>query len=367
MPMTSFRAGFPTYALFALMLTAPAADHCTGSDLLSRDDAFLASDEGRRLLANLLTFQTPAGGWCKGYDAHQPRDTQAGKAGYGGWNGTPTIDNGATWSEITLLARVAATSGREEYRLACQRGISFLLARQYPNGGWPQRSPLDPGDHQYGTHITFNDNAMTEVLGLLMDIGDDRHPAYAFIEPDLRQQIATAVERGIDCILRCQIEVAGQPTVWCQQHDEQTLAATSARAYELPALSSSESARIVRLLMRIERPDIRVRRAITAAQSWFARTAITGKRIAERPDPSVKGGRDRSLVDDPGAPPLWARYYDIENGRPFFCGRDGVKRWSLAEIDAERRNGYAWYGNWGESLARDHARWIARIADVQAP
>jgi len=65
-------------------------------------------------------------------------------------------------------------------------------------------------------------------------------------------------------------------------------------------------------------------------------------------------------VKDPSAPPLWARFYDIETGRPFFCGRDGVKKSTFAEIERERRNGYAWYGNWGERLAKDYAAWQIR-------
>ena len=61
-------------------------------------------------------------------------------------------------------------------------------------------------------------------------------------------------------------------------------------------------------------------------------------------------------MSDPGAPPLWARF-TIETNRPMFSGRDGVKKYSLAEIERERRNGYAWYGNWGESVAFRHHEW----------
>ena len=60
---------------------------------------------------------------------------------------------------------------------------------------------------------------------------------------------------------------------------------------------------------------------------------------------------------DPEAPPLWARFYEIETNRPFFCGRDGVKKYDIAEIESERRNGYAWYGTWGKSVAERYARW----------
>ena len=46
-----------------------------------------------------------------------------------------------------------------------------------------------------------------------------------------------------------------------------------------------------------------------------------------------------------GAPPLWARHYELETDRPVFAGRDGVKRYALADIERERRTGTPWYGS----------------------
>lgn len=40
---------------------------------------------------------------------------------------------------------------------------------------------------------------------------------------------------------------------------------------------------------------------------------------------------------------------------------DGVKKYSLVEIERERRNGYAWYGAWDDSLLREYAGWKARV------
>jgi PelA/Pel-15E family pectate lyase len=52
---------------------------------------------------------------------------------------------------------------------------------------------------------------------------------------------------------------------------------------------------------------------------------------------------DRVVVDDPKAPPIWARFYELGTGRPLFCNRDGKAVYSLAEVDRERRTGYGWY------------------------
>ncbi len=345
--------------VIGLACTLAASDYRTGADLLDEKDDWLRSAEAQVELAHLLTFQTPSGGWCKGFDVRKPRDASAGAPGFGGWNGTPTIDNGATYSEIRVLARAFTLTGKPDYQAACRRGLTFLLDRQYDHGGWPQRSPKDPGNHSYGTHVTFNDNAMTEVMTLLEDILAKK-PEFAWVGDEERVRIQAAVTRGIDCILRSQIRQGEQLTAWCQQHDAVTLAPTSARKYELPSLASSESARIVALLMRLPEPDARVRSAIDGAHRWFLQTRITGKRIQDRDD-------DRLLVDDAEAPALWARFYDLDTGTALFCDRDGIKRedWSL--LSRERRNGYAWYGTWGEKVLRDHPRWSERVRTTSPP
>ena len=61
-----------------------------------------------------------------------------------------------------------------------------------------------------------------------------------------------------------------------------------------------------------------------------------------------------------GAPPLWARFYEIETNRPFFANRDGRKVFTLAEVALERRSGYGWYGRWpAELLESGYAKWKA--------
>lgn len=337
------------------LVPAAALPATAGAALAERDEAWFASDEAPALLANLLGFQTPEGGWCKGYEVRRARDPVAGRAGYGDWRGTPTIDNGATVGEIRVLARGFVRSGRPEYRDACLRGIGFLLGMQLANGGWPQRVAVDGADIGYGKAITFNDGAMIGVMTLLYEVGAG--DGFAFADPALRERARAAVARGLDCVLACQVVRDGRPTAWCQQHDPATLAPTGARSYELPSLSASESAGIVLFLMRQERPDERTRRAIDGAAAWFAASELRGRRVERRRDPAAAGGERRALVDDPQARGLWARFYDLDTNRAFFCRRDGAKLWDYGELDDERRNGYAWFGEWGATVAKAHAAW----------
>ena len=69
---------------------------------------------------------------------------------------------------------------------------------------------------------------------------------------------------------------------------------------------------------------------------------------------------DRVVVNDPSAPPLWARFYEIGTNRPIYSGRDSVIRYSLAEIELERRVNYSWLGPYAADLLdRDYPRWKA--------
>jgi hypothetical protein len=55
----------------------------------------------------------------------------------------------------------------EAWRASFLRGVRYLLAAQFPNGGWPQVWPLEGGYHDA---ITYNDNAVTEAADLLTDV-----------------------------------------------------------------------------------------------------------------------------------------------------------------------------------------------------
>ena len=73
-------------------------------------------------------------------------------------------------------------------------------------------------------------------------------------------------------------------------------------------------------------------------------------------------GRDRRVVDDPSADPLWARFYELGTNRPVFTGRDRIVRYNFNEIERERRVGYAYYGRWpARLLADEYPRWRSRL------
>ena len=170
------------------------------------------------------------------------------------------------------------------------------------------------------------------------------------VDSTRRKTAQEKFDRGIRCILNCQIVVNGKLTVWCAQHDEVDYRPRPARSFELVSLSGAESAGILHLLMSLDRPGPEVIRAVKSGAEWFKSAQLAGIR-------QVIVNGDKRIIQDPNAPPLWARFYEIESNRPIFSGRDGVKKYDIAEIESERRNGYAWYGAWGERVAGSYAKW----------
>jgi len=241
------------------------------------------------------------------------------------------------------------------YRESFLRGLDYLLKAQYRNGGWPQYYPIRKGYYQ---HITFNDDAMIGVMRLLRDVAQ-RKPDYSFVDEARSARADKAVSKGIQCILKTQIVVRGKRTVWCAQHDEVTLAPAPARGYEPVSFSGQESVAIVEFLMGIEHPGARVVEAVESAVTWFKSAQLNGVRWVETAGTPV----DHVIVADQNAPPLWARFYEIDTNRPIFSGRDSVIKYSVAEIESERRNGYRWYTEApAKLLNRDYPAWLKRVA-----
>lgn len=224
---------------------------------------------------------------------------------------------------------------------------------QRVTGGWPQ---FWPENLDYQIHITYNDNAMVRTMTIIRDLigGTEPYDAVGLTTPEEHRLLAEAFRKGVECILATQIkDKDGNLTVWCQQHDRETLAPAKARAYELPSYCSSESAAILQLLMELPNPDERVKNAINSGMTWLDRHKITGFRY-------VRDKINSRLAADPNAGPIWARFYDLEKGEPFVCDRDGIPRRNLSEIGKERRNGYGWYNDAPASLYPIYRLWAAR-------
>jgi PelA/Pel-15E family pectate lyase len=239
----------------------PSSGSAARSMPLGKPPEWYGSAEARRIADGIVSFQTPAGGWSKNLNVadHVRRkgesfapnnlshflgpddfDTPADPH----WNYVGTLDNDATTTELQFLAKViGAVQDNAAYRASFLRGVEYLFAAQFPNGGWPQVWPLEGG---YRDAITFNDGAVTETLELLQAVAERKFP---FVPAETAKRAPTRVARGIDCILNTQITENGKRTVWGQQHDALTLQPVAGRNYEPAAECRSESASMILFLM----------------------------------------------------------------------------------------------------------------------
>jgi len=299
---------------------------------------------------NLLAWQNPDGGWPKNKDwtreyseeecarlAHRQRSRED----------ESTLDNKNTWTQVDYLAQVYRQTGLPRYAASATRGLEYILDSQRSSGGWA------------GTDveaITFNDGVMAGVLAVLQKVQEDPG-LFAFIDAGTRLRIRKAYSRGLECLLHCQVRIDGRLTAWGQQHDHRTFEPIWARAFEPPALAVRESVGVVRFLMTIDHPPPEVVRAIESAAEWFDQVKIAGLRIDEVKTEPVRfpyrwSDFERVEVKDPGAPPLWARFYDLDTETPIFCTRDRVITSSFTDLSRERRTGYDWYGDWPAALLK---------------
>lgn len=322
------------------------------------EDSFFQTKEAQRIGDNVLLYQQVTGGWPKNIYMPAELSKQAYAAALKDKKDVnqSTIDNNATTTEIQYLARLYQATQVDKYKEAVLKGIQYLLDAQYDNGGWPQFYPRSTG---YYIQITYNDNAMVRVMEQLREIYEKKAP-YTFLSDKICEQARKAFDKGIECILNTQVLQDGKLTVWCAQHDRATLKPCQARAYELPSLSGQESDNIVLLLLSIPNPSERIINSIEGAAEWFKKSEIHG--LQKDFFTNSDGKKDYRMIACEDCPPLWARFYDLETNRAFFCDRDGVKRYDLSEIGIERRNGYSWYNNDGSKVLQKYEQWKKKLA-----
>ena len=317
---------------------------------LDKPADWYGSDAAKQVAAIVLTHQAALGGWPKNIDTTAKPSTQSAEQIHG------TFDNNATFDEMRLLARIYDATHDEQYKKAVERGMGLIFISQYPTGGWPQSYPPDKSYHRY---ITYNDGSMARLLFFLKEVLDT--DTFAFLDPGDKEKAKSAFDRGVDCILKCQIKVDGKLTAWCAQHDEKDYSPKEGRKFELASISGNESVGIIHLLMSLPNPTPPQIAAVDAAVAWLDAVKIPGIRTEDRPTPGGEHAKDRFVVKDESAPPMWARFYEIGTNKPIYCGRDGVKHYDLAEIDHERRNGYRWLSYWPQPLiATEYPAWKAK-------
>jgi PelA/Pel-15E family pectate lyase len=313
---------------------------------------------------NILLYQKDNGGWPKNYDMLAIL-TPAQKDSLLKVKNilNTTFDNSTTYSQIACLANIYSATKLERFKAAVLRGIDYILSAQYKNGGWPQYYPLEKN---YSKEITFNDDDITGIMVLFKNIKENKSE-YSFVDENRRKKVAVSFDKGLECILKTQINDIGKPTAWCQQYNEVTLQPAWARAFEPPSICNAESSGVVLLLMSIEHPSKSIIAAVENAVVWFNQSKIYNTKVKTIPAPDTTyryrySRTDKIVVNDSSAPTIWTRYYELKTHRPLFCNRDSKVVYSLAEVDRERRDGYGWYTYEPQKVLNKYPSWHKKWA-----
>ncbi len=328
-----------------------------------KNQARYKPNELEAIANNILLYQKNNGGWPKNYDMQaillkEQIDTLIAAKN----DINTTFDNRTTFSHIECLSRIYYLHKNEQYKIAALKGLDFILQSQYTNGGWPQFFPLKK---DYSRHITFNDDAMMGVMQLLKSINDN-NIEYNYIDPVRKSKLTIAYQKGIDCILKTQINNNNKKTAWCQQHDEFSLTPVWARKFEPPAICNNESVEIVLFLMSIKNPSKEIIQAIENAIQWYQKSKILNTTVKTIQAPKLvtrftTSYTDKVVVTDSSAPPIWTRFYHLETEQPIFCTGTGQVVNSLAEVERERRDGYAWYTYKPQKALKQYKEWKAEL------
>lgn len=268
------------------------AYHATG------DEAYYAA--ATQAAQCLMDGQLPSGGWNYLIDF----GGEAAKAkwyetiGANAWRmeefqhdwGNATFDDAGSSEAMQFLLRMYLEKRDPRFKPALDRALDFVLASQYPNGGWPQRWPAGRPFTQHGAdytgYITFNDDVAGENIKFLVmvaqTLGDPR--------------VGPAIRRAMDVFV-----ITQQPAPqagWGLQHRVDDLKPAAARSYEPLALTTHTTAANAAQLMSFYEltGDPKYLARVPEALDWLAKVALPEPRPDGRTHPTfLEIGTDRPL------------------------------------------------------------------------
>ena len=229
--------------------------------------SWYSTEEAQTVADIVLDVQKNNGGWMKNDQLHNLTDAEY-NALVGAKSGHSCLDNVATTQEMRFLAKVYQGCKVEKYRESFVKALNMILSAQMQVGGWGQYWPRSGGD-SYQDYITFNDDLTVNALKMLRDVYSNSGDFLDIVDEATRNKCKDAFDRGIQCIIRCQVDDNGTPAAWCAQHDTVDYLPTEGRPHELPSISGYESANLLSFLMTVENPSAELQNAINTAVEWL--------------------------------------------------------------------------------------------------
>lgn len=270
------------------------------------EDGWYGSQEARNIADDVLYVQKENGGWMKNDQLHILTPTQKLEL-HNKRAQHSCLDNEATTQEMRFLAKVYQKTGEEKYRKAFIKALNMIFAAEKNCGGWSQYWPLS-GKGSYQDHITFNDNLMTNVMKLLEDVINNKGDFKHIVDKATRERCSISFRKGIEVIIKCQVNDNSTMAAWCAQHDTITFLPAEGRPHELPSISGSESANLLSFLMTIKNPSQELQHTITTAVEWLDTHKIENKALENYIN--TNGQKDRRVVNKAGSA-LWGRFIQL--------------------------------------------------------
>lgn len=264
------------------------------------------------------------------------------------------FDDDATVAEVRYLAEVYQQTADSALKLAIktsiERCLQFIFTAQYTNGGWPQVYPKRY-NRSYSNNVTLNDNAMIRTMVLLSDVLANITPFDTDLVADTtKNTIYPRLASAVEYLLKAQINNNQQLTLWSSQYNPENYAPASARSYELVSKSGKESVGVLSYLMNWPEQTDAVIAAVTGGVAWYENNKVKNLALYQG-----------EFVEQTGAE-LWYRFYEVDSSVPFFAGRDGIKKYDLAQVAEERRKGYSWGDHYASKVLRAAPRYFAELA-----
>ena len=274
------------------------------------------SAESQKVADIVLAVQKNTGGWMKNDQLHNLSTSEYNNL-INARDEHSCFDNYATTQEMRFLAKVWQGCKVDKYRESFEDALLLILKAQKQVGGWSQYYPLSGGG-SYQDYITFNDDLMTNIMKILRDIYNNEGDFKDIVDETLRNKCKEAFDKGLECIIKCQVDDNGTPAAWCAQHDTIDYLPTEGRPHELPSISGYESASLLSFLMSVENPSEELQNTITTAIDWLSKH-IYRKNAKIEDYTNTQGEADRHIVDATNSD-VWARFIQIggESGEKIY-------------------------------------------------
>lgn len=200
-----------------------------------------------------------------------------------GWG---SLEDGATDAPVGFLLRLFDVCGDSTYFRSALQGADFMVAAQYPSGGWPQLFP--PRKGSYSEYYTLNDGVVNDAVCRLIDV---------YHRTGKQKYIEAAVNGG-KWLKRAQLPA---PTYgWAEQY-YLDMRPAPARAFEAASVSP---------------------RAIGwALETFMALYLENNDEFWLEPIPQVVAWLEKAQISEG----IWAYQYDVETGEPIYLTRDGER------------------------------------------